>query len=93
MVDGDRCVLVVGATGQLGSRVTRQLLDRGAAVRALVRPGSRHQHLAALGAGLVWGDLRDAASVRAAVQGADVVVATANVVVQREMRMYPCERV
>ena len=56
-------VLVTGASGFLGWHVARVLLDRGYAVRALVRAPSRALGLAVECAA---GDLRDAASVERA---------------------------
>lgn len=38
----DDRVLVTGATGYIGPHVVRALLDRGAAVSAVVRPGKQH---------------------------------------------------
>ncbi len=75
-----RPVLVVGATGQLGSRVVHQLVALQRPVRALVRPRSRHEHLRLTGVVLVKGDLTDAASIDAACQGTGAVIATANAV-------------
>ena len=70
-------LLVVGATGQLGSLVVRQLRQAGEDVRALVRPGGPPaDDLAATGAQLVTGDLRDPGNL----DGVSGVVATANVV-------------
>ncbi|MEV5508131.1 NmrA/HSCARG family protein [Streptomyces orinoci] len=68
----NKTVLVTGATGVQGGAVARRLLDRGWAVRALVRdPGERRAtELQALGAQLVTGDLDDPRSLRAAAQGA-----------------------
>lgn len=74
-------ILVVGATGQLGTAVVKRLAESGQPVRAFVRRGSRHEHLRSPGIELAFGDLRDAASVEAACRGASVVVATANAVV------------
>jgi dihydroflavonol-4-reductase len=62
--------LVTGASGFVGSAVARKLAERGLAVRALVRRGSPREHLAGLDIEFVTGDLRDAASVRAAMAGA-----------------------
>ena len=74
-------ILVVGATGQLGTAVVRRLAAAGQPLRAFVRVGSRHEHLRMPGVELGFGDLRDAASVEAACRGARVVIATANVIV------------
>lgn len=72
-------VLVTGATGFLGSAVAKELIARGHAVRALVRPTSDLTHLEGSGAELARGDVLDAASVRAALAGCDAVVHTAGI--------------
>ncbi|MDP9795433.1 uncharacterized protein YbjT (DUF2867 family) [Catenuloplanes nepalensis] len=68
-------VLVVGATGLQGGATARALLAAGVPVRALVRdPGSpRAAEIAALGATLYRGDLRDPASLTGAVAGVRAV--------------------
>jgi NADH dehydrogenase len=71
-------ILVVGATGQLGGSIVRRLLARGDYVRALVRPSSDSSALASAGAEIARGDLKDRASLDAAVVGIDTVVSTAN---------------
>lgn len=76
-------ILVVGATGDLGRRVTRQLLDRGRDVRCLVRPTTDSGDLEALGAEIVRGDLTDPPSLRAATSGVDAVVCTATAIARR----------
>ncbi len=76
-------VLVVGATGQLGTAVLRRLGKGGRPPRALVRPGSAYGHLEGSGVEIAYGDLRDAASLAAACRGIECVVATANAVVPR----------
>ncbi len=70
--------LVVGATGQLGGLITRQLLERDDDVRVLVRPSSAYQSLVEAGAQPVFGDLKDRTSLDAAVRGVDVLITTAN---------------
>src|SRR3954471_19799366 len=65
--------VVTGATGFLGSHIAEQLAARGERVRALVRPTSDTAFLRQLGAELAPGDLADPASLRRAVEGADVV--------------------
>lgn len=67
--------LVTGATGAQGGAVVRALLDRGWAVRALVRDRAKPaaRALEALGAQLVAGDLDDPDSLRAAARDTDAV--------------------
>jgi uncharacterized protein YbjT (DUF2867 family) len=75
-------VLVVGATGQLGTAVVDRLRAAGLPVRALVRPSSPRA-FEPDGVELAFGDLRDPESLVAACQGVERVVATANAVVPR----------
>jgi NADH dehydrogenase len=71
-------VLVVGATGQLGGRIARELLSKGTPVRALCRAGSGYAALQRMGAEIAIGDLKDPASLAAACAGAQTVITTAN---------------
>lgn len=70
-------ILVAGATGQLGSVITRRLLDEGKQVRILVRPGSNYQPLVEAGAEPILGDLKQAESLKPAVTGVQTVISTA----------------
>jgi dihydroflavonol-4-reductase len=65
-----RPTLVTGASGFVGWHVARLLIDRGHRVRALVRPSST---IPELDVEHVTGDLRDPASLRAAVSGCGLV--------------------
>ena len=65
--------LVTGGTGFVGAAVVRALLEEGRGVRALARPGSDRRNLQGLDVEIVEGDLRDAASLKQAVAGADQV--------------------
>ena len=66
-------VLVTGATGFTGGHLALALARRGYRVRALVRDRARASSLLAAHVEIVTGDLTDVASLRAAVQGVDVV--------------------
>jgi dihydroflavonol-4-reductase len=59
-------VLVTGATGFVGSAVVRKAIARGFQVRALVRPKSSRANLADVACEIAEGDMRDAASLSAA---------------------------
>lgn len=71
--------LVTGATGLVGSHVTRLLVARGDAVRVLVRERSPLDELAALDVELVHGDVLDRRSVRRAMGGVQRVFHIAGV--------------
>lgn len=62
-------VLVTGATGFVGSAVVRLLLERGAAVRVLARPGSDRRNLAGLEVEIAEGDLLQPATLKEACKG------------------------
>lgn len=82
-------ILVVGATGSLGGRITRGLREQGKAVRILARRNSPSEELAKqgrantvgslieAGCDVVYGDLKDPASLDAACRGAETVITTA----------------
>ncbi len=61
--------LVTGATGFVGAAVTRKLLAKGYAVRAMTRAGSDQRNLADLDVELAVGDLRDPDSLIKAMHG------------------------
>ena len=62
--------LVTGATGFVGSAVARALEAKGVAVRALARAESPRRNLEGLKAEVVTGDMRSAADMGRALQGA-----------------------
>lgn len=73
-------ILVTGATGCVGSNLVKELLRLGYSVRALHRQNSDVRNLAHLEVERFIGDIRDADSVRKAVQGCDTVFHTAAMV-------------
>lgn len=73
-------VLVVGATGFLGTEICRELVNHGHSVKGMIRSSSDPQRIRSLediGASTVEGDLKDAPSIDAALEGVDEVVSTA----------------
>src|SRR3989475_7038066 len=71
-------VLVLGATGQLGSNLVRALLARGDQVRGLVGPTGNPLTLRGLDVERVEGDLNDPESLVRACDGMRVVYQTAS---------------
>lgn len=65
--------LVTGATGFVGSAVTRLLLREGFKIRVLVRPGSDRRNLSGLDVEIIEGDLLDDMSLRKGCEGCDAV--------------------
>jgi uncharacterized protein YbjT (DUF2867 family) len=80
-------ILVVGATGLVGSEVCQKLIGRGEQVRALVRTTSSKDKIEALrssGVELCVGDLKDPQSIVAACQGVNAVISTASSTLTRQ---------
>jgi uncharacterized protein YbjT (DUF2867 family) len=71
-------ILIVGASGRLGSIVAQRLLAQGKPVRAMTRTPSNLAHLKQQEAEVVSGDLRDPTSLLSACQGVDQVLAAAH---------------
>lgn len=70
-------ILVAGGTGNLGGRIIKALVKRGAEVRAIVRNGSKPEKIAKLtelGAIVITVDLSDVEQLKQACQGASCVV-------------------
>lgn len=72
-------LLVLGATGRVGSLVVRELAASGCSVGGLVRDPARAAATWPAGAQQVTGDLGDAASIAAAMRGAQAVLITSPV--------------
>ena len=72
-------IVLAGATGNLGGRIARELRQRGASVRAIVRPGTSPERLAGLReqqVEIVEADLHSRADVVQACEGTSCVVST-----------------
>src|SRR5713226_3139546 len=74
-------ILIVGASGRLGSVVAQRLLAQGKAVRAMTRTPFTLAHLKQQGAEVVSGDLRSPASLLSVCQGVEQVLAAAHALV------------
>jgi nucleoside-diphosphate-sugar epimerase len=66
-------VLVTGATGFLGTHLTRRLLTRGDDVRILARSAAKAKPLEECGAKVVVGDVTDRRALEGALDGVSVV--------------------
>jgi uncharacterized protein YbjT (DUF2867 family) len=67
-------ILVTGGTGFVGPKIVHALRAEGRPVRALARRPERREQLRAWGCEVVRGDMTDAESLRAAVEGCEAVV-------------------
>jgi nucleoside-diphosphate-sugar epimerase len=74
-------IILAGATGDLGGRILKALVARGASVRALVRTGASRQatdQIAGLGAQVTRADEPSALSLASELEGAACVVSALN---------------
>ena len=71
-------VLIVGATGVLGSSSSKYLLDNNYAVRAFVRNKNKADELKKAGAEIFVGNLTDPESVHTACKDIDVIITAAH---------------
>jgi nucleoside-diphosphate-sugar epimerase len=72
-INDQKVYLVTGATGFLGSRIVKMLLDEGKKVRVFVRQEYSDKRVE-----VFMGDLLDKESIRRAIKGTDVVFHTAS---------------
>jgi len=80
-------VLVIGATGLLGSEVVLRLRRAGYPVRALARVTANPERLEGLrqaGAEIVHGDLKQSATLQTACRGIEAIVTTASSTLSRQ---------
>lgn len=69
----DKPVLVTGASGFMGSHITRLLAAQGRKVRVLLRKTSKTEAIEGLPVEIHYGDVLDPASLRAAMEGCGTV--------------------
>jgi len=69
--------LVTGATGFIGSAITRELLKDGEDVKVLIRETSDTRNIDKLDVEKAYGDIRDSDSMKRALQGCDTLYLTA----------------
>jgi len=80
-------ILVVGATGLVGSEICQRLAGRGEKVRGLIRATSSPEKVEALrrcGVELHVGDLKDSNSLAAVCRGVDTIISTASSTFSRQ---------
>ncbi len=73
----EKTILVAGATGNLGGRICRELINRGAAVRAIVRASSdaeKMQQLSGIGVKVIKVDFNNIQEIAAACTGVHCIV-------------------
>ena len=64
-------ILLTGVTGKIGGETAKQLIAKGAKLRALVRDAAKAADLSAAGVELVVGDIADADAVKRALAGVE----------------------
>jgi uncharacterized protein YbjT (DUF2867 family) len=64
-------ILLTGVTGKIGGETAKQLVAKGASLRALVRDEAKAADLKAAGVELIVGDISDADTVRKAMDGVE----------------------
>lgn len=64
-------IFLTGVTGKIGGETAKQLIDKGASLRALVRDEGKAANLKAAGVELVVGDIADAETLGTALDGVE----------------------
>lgn len=78
-------ILLVGATGQLGTSCHEKLAVSGKySIRNFVREDSKYAHLQSGNPELFFGDLAENESIERAVKGCDIIITTANTAAPRK---------
>ena len=72
-----KTLLITGATGFIGSAITRALIQDGKEVKVLIRKTSDTRNIDKLDVERVYGDIRDRDSIKKALKGCDTLYFTA----------------
>lgn len=79
MLPQPQSILVTGASGFIGSAVTRRLIEEGHRVRCLLRHGSRTDRIDGLSVERAVGDLLDPESIHRAARGCTAIIHLAGI--------------
>ena len=85
-------ITIIGATGTLGSAITKQLIKRGAQVKAVVRDVEKAKELLPEKTEIVFGDVSDSSSLTKALQGSETVYLNLNTINWDEAAEFQPER-
>lgn len=80
-------VLIFGASGYIGQRTARRLLEDGHSVSGFVRNDKGAEAVRGLGAGIVMGNLDDSAATHAALKAHDAAIWLAQLTLPEEKRV------
>jgi nucleoside-diphosphate-sugar epimerase len=80
-------IVIFGASGYIGQRTVRRLLDDGHSVTGFVRSNRGRDVVAALGAETIVAGLDDAAATKAALQSHDAAIWLAQLMLDEEKRL------
>lgn len=73
-------IFIIGATGLIGSTLSKLLIDSGYSVSGLARSNTAHDKLLSMGVTPIIGEVTDLEVLTAAISAVDVVVITAHLV-------------
>ncbi|WP_161822942.1 SDR family oxidoreductase [Sporotomaculum syntrophicum] len=86
-------ILVTGGTGLVGSHLVRALVEKGYAVRCLVRTPQKAGEVLPAGVELFSGEINDPVLVRKACQGADQVIHLVAIIREHGNQTFECVNV
>jgi nucleoside-diphosphate-sugar epimerase len=84
----DQSILITGATGFVGRHLVSELVRKYSNITALVRKNSDVGFLQSLGVRLKYGDIKDIDSLRAAIEGVNIVIHLAALMSDKDYLVY-----